>query len=551
MSPNPPRQSPRFGWRLHHNPLLRKSIHERLRGKAAWVWGLATFVIALWIFLMVFMGTTGQGLLERREAARSALVPLLVLQGILLMFFGTGAVAHGIATEKERGLLDYQRLTPMTALDKVLGYLFGLPIREYFAFAITFPFVLLAAVIGDIHFFRLGQLYLVFFTSVWLYHSTGLVAGMVSSHPRRANWFTRILVLGLYLFLPRMAALGFTVFGYLTILPTFQHVVIMEFGPEAAFLSTKEGWDAFTFFGVDLHPTLFTLLLQGGALLTFAVILFRKWRHDQAHSLSKVYAVALYAVLQLLLVGSLWSLITDPGRLPVIGNATVDGVVDPRFAMGTMIFVFWLLSLGASAALLHIITPRPFAMHHGRLRATRLGLARVPRCSDAASSLWCSLALGAITTLSFAILMAAAHAQGIYWPGGIPLVTLGAAPLIFFAVLIALQAVRQRYGGRGLALFLALSWVLPLMAMMLLGVSGAGDTFVAYVGLPAPVSVFFFLTLHLFAESQGDPVFLGLAVLLHLGFAIWATQQSQYDEAAWTAVHASPPPPLTPPSEPS
>jgi len=42
-----------------------------------------------------------------------------------------------------------------------------------------------------------------------------------------------------------------------------------------------------------------------------------------------------------------------------------------------------------------------------------------------------------------------------------------------------------------------------------------------------------------------------LAVLLHLGFAIWATQQSQYDEAAWTAVHASPPPPLTPPSEPS
>ena len=63
---------------------------------------------------------------------------------IILMGLGTGQVASGLARERLEQLVDYQRMTPMTPTAKILGYLFGLPIREYFLFALTLPFLAFA-----------------------------------------------------------------------------------------------------------------------------------------------------------------------------------------------------------------------------------------------------------------------------------------------------------------------------------------------------------------------------------------------------------------------
>ena len=114
------------------------------------------------------------------------------------MFLGTGRIASVTAEEKETGLLDYQRMTPMSPPAKILGYLFGLPAREYFMFFLTLPFLLHCAVVGEIPLLNLLHLYAVFFSSVILYHLTAHVIGMVVSKPRVASWVARISVLGLY-----------------------------------------------------------------------------------------------------------------------------------------------------------------------------------------------------------------------------------------------------------------------------------------------------------------------------------------------------------------
>ena len=92
------------------------------------------------------------------NGAREAFTVLLVLQGFFLMFLGTGRVASVTAEEKEAGLLDYQRMTPMNPFSKILGYLFGLPAREYFMFLITLPFLLHCMVVGKIPLLNLFQL---------------------------------------------------------------------------------------------------------------------------------------------------------------------------------------------------------------------------------------------------------------------------------------------------------------------------------------------------------------------------------------------------------
>ncbi len=75
------------------------------------------------------------------DAYRAAFLPMFLIQVVLMMFIGTGSVTAGISQEYEDGMVDYHRLTPMTPMAKIVGYLFGLPIREWFLFAVTSVFI--------------------------------------------------------------------------------------------------------------------------------------------------------------------------------------------------------------------------------------------------------------------------------------------------------------------------------------------------------------------------------------------------------------------------
>ena len=104
-----------------------------------------------------------------------AIIPLLVLPGLILFVLGTAQVAGGMTAERDEGVIDYQRLIPMSPLAKVLGYLFGLPVREYVMFLATLPFTAWALWRGQVALAHVWlPLYAVVLSSTLLYHFTGL-----------------------------------------------------------------------------------------------------------------------------------------------------------------------------------------------------------------------------------------------------------------------------------------------------------------------------------------------------------------------------------------
>ena len=112
---------------------------------------LITVLIAGFIFRMsrtVGMRPRGPG--RGGCGARGAIIPLLVFQGLILFVLGTAQVAGGMTAERDEGVIDYQRLIPMSPLSKVLGYLFGLPVREYVMFLATLPFTAWALWRGEV-----------------------------------------------------------------------------------------------------------------------------------------------------------------------------------------------------------------------------------------------------------------------------------------------------------------------------------------------------------------------------------------------------------------
>lgn len=278
-------------WLVWSNPLVIKGFRQRLRRGTLISAGSVTLIAAAFIYFFVYLALVNRGMFTVENAAKTAFLPLFVMQGFIMMFLGTGSVATGITEERAEGLLDYHRLTPMSPTSKIVGYLIGLSAREYYMFALTLPFVVFAVIAGSISVLSVAQLYFVFFCSVVLYHMTGLVAGMVARKPRRASWFARIMVITLYLFLPILGELGFTFLSYFTVAPTFNGL-IREQTLIAGFSSMKDlkvinAWQSVPFFSISISPSLYTLLMEGVLILTFFAVVHRKWREESNHSLSK------------------------------------------------------------------------------------------------------------------------------------------------------------------------------------------------------------------------------------------------------------------------
>src|SRR5690606_12803963 len=139
-------------------------------------------------------------------AARSIWIPLLVIQGLILMIKGTGSVSAGLIQDKIDQTLDYQRLTPVSPLRNLVGYLFGLPALEYALFALTLPHLAFVVVVGQIPVATVLSVYCSFFVCVILYHMTGIAAGMVMRRWILGYVLSIVLVLVVNMILPSLVS---------------------------------------------------------------------------------------------------------------------------------------------------------------------------------------------------------------------------------------------------------------------------------------------------------------------------------------------------------
>ncbi|MCA9524325.1 MAG: hypothetical protein KC609_25330 [Myxococcales bacterium] len=529
--------SPVASWRIWSNPLVIKGMRQRLRRGTLISAGAVTLIITAFIFFFVYLALTQRGKFTAENAAKMAFLPIFILQCFIMMFLGTGGVATGITEERAEGLLDYHRLTPMSPTTKIVGYLFGLASREYYMFSLTLPFVAFSVVFGGINPLKVLQLYVVFFSSVILYHLAGLVAGMVAKKPRRASWTARIMVITLYLLLPMLGKLGFAFLSYFTVAPTFNGLIREE--TLIAGLTSVHDLNAIAtshlvpFFSISISPSLYTLLMEGVLIATFFAIVHRKWREESNHAISKSVSLMLFGTMQFLVVGSLWAFFST-GKGAGFAQINLNASPQERVArMMLLFYVFFAISALTSLLLIYIVTPIRDTFLKGLRRARKLGLAGIPWTSDAAPSLAYAGTYFLFTMMSYAVLASLAQGSQVFYRGSVDW-TRQLYPLLMLAsTMIYVQAVREYWSSRAFFGFLGIVWVLPMMLAMLVGIAVRDATTPLYLLTPTPPAGFVYAMLHAFepvlTPSDAKALTLGghqpaltyVSLIWSVGFAVF------------------------------
>jgi hypothetical protein len=456
-------------WKLWANPVLRRYARSRLRPSALGVGIILSLLLAGFVFFVTRTIALHPGRMAVVDAERVPLLPLLVIQAIILFFLGTGQVAGGMTAEADEGVIDYQRLTPLTPMTKVLGYLFGLPLREYVMFACTLPFTAWGLWRGEVPFHAWGSMYLVLFTSTLLYHLTGLVAGTVVKNRRWAFLVSIGIVFLLYTVMPQAARFGLTTFKYFTLSPVFAEQM-RYFVPHTSgelIRAFRQLTPEVGFFGLHFSETVFSLFSQAGLILTFVVMLWRRWRKAESHLLGKVWAVGLMVWTQVMLLGNALPLIPTGLVFPsrgfqgrVMGGRGWEPSVSEGMAM---IGLYGLVALMLVLVLTSIITPTQDGQVRGWRRARKLGLARPPWFSDAATGFWFVLALAAVATAGWFLFARALVGSSWYAGHALPPHALWAFALVIFTASLTFHALSEVWGARPVFLSIVFVGVAPIM----------------------------------------------------------------------------------------
>lgn len=465
-------QAPEFTryapWRIWGNPIFLRYCRSRLRLRGLGIALLITLLIAAFISgLVQSIGIRSDA--DPISAARNAIIPLLVFQALILFVLGTAQSSGGMITERDEGVIDYQRLIPMTPLSKVLGYLFGLPIREYAMFLCTLPFTAWALWVGKIECKVWLPLYLIFFTTTLTYHFTGLVTGTVVRNRRWAFLISIGLVFSLYTIVPQMANFGLVFFKYLTITPVFQES-LPGLLPNAAAAALKAGQQMFPtvkFFDLDFPEAVFTAFSQGGLILVFATMLCRKWQRHEAHLLNKAWALGFFAWVQLLLLGNALPLIETGELFPSRGferfiPLKADWVPTHGEALA-MIAVYGIFSLSLIFILALIITPNLDRQTRGWRKARKHGQLKISALGDASPATMFVAIMSIVAALGWYI-FTCELIESHWFPGHrVGMELLGIYTIVMLATGLGFQNLLQWKGGRALGLAVIFIGVVPIM----------------------------------------------------------------------------------------
>ena len=538
---------PAPAWQLWRNPILRRYCRTRLRPRALGAGVLITLLLAGFVFAMsrtVASRSMGRSYVksandtviqqynppDQSDVERVPLIPLLVIQAVVLFIIATGQVAGGMTADADEKTMDYVRLSPMTPLAKVLGYLFGLPIREWLMFALTLPFTAWGLWKGNVAAEHWVPIYAEMLTAALLYHLTGLTAGTVMSNRRWAFLVSMGGVFLLYSVVPQLGKMGLVYFDYLTVWPVVTENIhaFMPTTAGAALKTAKNLIGRTPFFDLDLPEVVFTILSQLVLCLTFVVMLWRRWRRVESHLQGKVWATGLCAWIQFVLLGCSLPLISS-GKLFLsqrfgsyfrFGGRTFDQG-PPALAEATVtITIYGTVTMLAMLLLAIMIAPARETQERGVRRAAKFGKRSLRWYSDEAPAISMVLVMALCGTVGWTIF--ARQVIGSHWFPGQELP--GWTPWLFALVLVTSgltsTLLYELRGNKGLFLAAIFIAVLPLLV---------GSVMATASSQLAPAAVWITAASPLVAPANAVaialPDTLGDAEALHLAgpraFAFW------------------------------
>ncbi len=479
MNDTPPTQAATFEqapvWQIWRNPIFIRYCRARLRPVPLAAWASIVLVLTAFVFFMSFLAPQKWGRASTEEAAGFAFVTIIAVQCALLMFKGSFNMATGITREGIEGMLDYQRLSPMSPLAKAVGYLFGLPVQEWALFALTLPFLGYVIYAGSIPLTIIGKVYAVMFPAVLLYHMTGFLAGMVVKQRFLAGFLSQILMVLLYFILPQLSNIGYVFFEYLTIRPVL-------FDELAGLLPNWELQEPVPFYQFNVPVWLFSIAMQIALFGVFLTIVLRKWRNENAHLLGKHASVGIFAALLAVFLGTILPLIPDGKIFPPFMRDNFTGadanmadavvkvrdMIEPQTLAIPGIFGLFLLIL--ICLMISFITPSKDTRLKELRRIRKLGLGKIHAGADAASSLPQALAFCALGSLAWIVFLLSLFDCAWFQGMAMNMKPMGwlLCPLAIVLPAILFQQLLEQGGFKAVFIPALYGWVVPLLVAIII-----------------------------------------------------------------------------------
>lgn len=472
-------------WEIWRNPIFLRYSRARLRPVATFIACLISLLLSGFMFFIIRAITTYRTQLETVDVERGPLIALLVIQALILFVLGTAQVSGGITAERDEGVIDYQRLLPMTPAAKVLGYLFGLPVREYVMFVCTLPFTIWCLWFGQVPAATWLAVYGVMASTTVLYHLTGLVTGTIVKNRRWAFLASIGLIFALYTVVPQAAKFGLVILKYFTINPVIDEalpsLIPRQFGKSLE-LGRSLMSDA-KFFGFEFSHASFTFLAQSGLILTFFVMLCRRWRQAESHLMNKLWALGFFAWFQVLLLGNAQGLIESgklfpTNQLELITRVPVFGKWRPMaWEAPVMILVYGVATVVFLLVLANIVTPQRGMQINGWRRARKLERNRLPLLADEANASGVTLLMAMMGGVGW-YLFTKLVLESRWMPDtNAPLVWAGFFTLAVVTCTMLYQLLLESRGGRTVVFAAIFIGVLPVMIAAIMG--GSSDSLIS------------------------------------------------------------------------
>jgi hypothetical protein len=409
------------------NPIFIKHLRSRLRRQPL----MSSLVITLVLCLCIAWG----GFQLDAFLTGGAFGTLFGLQAIILAIMGSMQIGTSVASAKASGILDFHRVSPLSPTELTLGFFFGAPIREYLLLACTLPFSFLCLAMGSPDFRGLVQLMIVLIATSWVLHGLSLLNALVLKRQTGARG-----VLGLVIFLAM-----------------FSGSFITRFGSVANIVDHEPRLD---FFGISL-PWLAVILLYQAPLLLFIFLASRrKMDSERQHPFSKPQAVAAMATVGVLVAGGIWDL------------------ADYEWLALVVMYVLVMIGL----VLTVMVTPTQAEYYKGLWRALKQGRSRLSIWDDLTTNRFFLVAVCSIILITATIAWTRLTGEGGLI--GRPVreayslaIANGVLVVAYFG--LAHQFFQLRFGRRGanlFALFLFLTWVVPLLAGTIILLANFGNS---------------------------------------------------------------------------
>ncbi len=513
-------------WQLHKNPILLRYIRSRLRWEGMAAALILTMVITVFTFVISYNGAVRFSFEDSVNAYRAAFLPMFLIQVIIMMFLGTGSVASGITQEYEDGMVEYQRLTPMSPMAKILGYLFGLPIREWFLFAVTSVLIGIIVVKGEVPMESVWRVYSVFFLSVILYHLMALVVVHSMNKKRVAGRVIQALVLVLYFVFPLLSQFGLVFFEYLTVRPILKES-ILEYIPRGVSMRRLLDMDGeattVPFFDQHLAAWSFSMIIMGSLIVTFLLMLCRRWKDVTSHLMSKPFGLTFYAFLMFFLIGNTLP-IAKNGEMSITKNfaemhenSLIDRIernkdervrrhfeillkqyrkkTEERNTLATDAplaqTVFGTVCVLFACLIVYIVTPRNEKYLLGLRRASNLKKKWIPFHWDEAPGMLVTSAISLMlifTLYCFSTTLYSAPTMPDKIRGIIPFIPV---VCLFAATVVAVfYLVYEAWENKGLFLLLLCVWVLPIMVALVIALRSDHYPTMVWVSSLSPIAAY-------------------------------------------------------------